>query len=151
MKINYISFIIYCLLVANSTSTTIKTITTTGWCSNQCDEGCDQRNSICGQMMDGDVLYCGCQYCNFDNSTGKCNGVCPLMEGTIYNWINTCVSRVQNPKKDSDCTCTTCKTSYDFNGKVTCSGKCFKTGQKCKVRKVAAFTRSGYAKQCSCQ
>ena len=93
-----------------------------------------------------------CQYCNFDNSTGKCNGVCPLMDGTIYNWINTCVSRVKNPKKDSDCACTTCKTIYDpISRKIKCSGKCFKIGQKCRIKNVPAHTFTGYTLQCVCR
>ena len=151
MEINYISFIIYCFLVANSTSTKIKTITTNGWCSDECYGGCDQRNSICGEIRDSDALGCGCVYCNFDNSTGKCDGFCPLMEGAEYNWINTCVSRVNNPKKDSDCICTTCKTLYDpISRKVTCIGKCFKIGQKCRIKKVPAYTLTRFTKQCVC-
>ena len=116
-----------------------------------CEGACSIRNSKCGDIMDGDVISCGCLYCNFDNSTGTCFGVCPLMNGSYFNSLNTCRSRIEKPKEDRDCVCSSCKTNYDSNGKIKCAGRCFKNGQRCKLGKVPAYTENGYIKQCFCQ
>ena len=116
---------------------------------NGCTGSCGVRNSQCGDILSGDIIYCGCLYCNFDNSTGTCSGTCPRINGS-FNSVNVCLNRIKNPKKDADCVCASCTKSYDSNGNIKCSGSCFKSGLKCRVGKVPAFTRLGYVKECFC-
>ena len=137
--------------IRKTTSTT--TLTTTAFfCdygANGCEGSCNIRNSQCGDILTGDIIYCGCLYCNFDNSTGTCSGTCPRNNDS-FNSVNVCLNRIKNPKKDADCICASCQKTYDSNGKIKCSGSCFKSGLKCRVGKIFAF-RGSYFEECFCQ
>ena len=81
-----------------------------------CDGSCSFRNSSCGYILSGDVIYCGCIHCNYDSNTNECSGTCP-MNGS-FNSANVCLKRIAEPKSDADCVCASCKTSEDANDQI---------------------------------
>lgn len=99
---------------------------TVGSCDHwaTCEGSCKIENTKgkCGTFFsDSEYADCSCLFCRFDNSTSTCNGLCESQ----YLSVNKCVSRVQSPKQDSDCTCTTCKRIYDpITGAYKCTGSC---------------------------
>ncbi len=114
-----------------------------------CDGSCSFRNSSCGYILSGDVIYCGCIHCNYDSNTNECSGTCP-MNGS-FNSANVCLKRIAEPKSDADCVCASCKTSEDADGNKICSGSCYESGLSCQVGRIPAFTITGYVEECFCQ
>ena len=118
-----------------------------------CNGSCAENNieGKCGVYnLDYEPGYaiCGCLYCRFDNSKGTCNGVCEASRQSL----NKCISRVQNPKQDSDCTCTACKMIKDqITGNSTCTGLCG-NGRKCRfaVTKATDYFTHKRIRACQC-
>ena len=110
-----------------------------------CEGSCGVRNANCEMVQSDDMLYCGCTYCNYDAAANKCSGQCQNLG------IDKCISRIAKPKSDADCGCFSCQRSVDGVGNVKCSGSCFKSGLSCKVKRVSAFTITGYSDECVCQ
>ncbi len=117
-----------------------------------CQGSCAMSNSSCIQLEDDDMGYCGCSYCNYDTIANKCNGKCSALG------VDKCISRVPEPKSDADCECSSCESSVDVNGNVSCSGSCFISGLSCKVEDYFVGFRKDYDEdipiyyqQCVCQ
>jgi hypothetical protein len=109
-----------------------------------CAGSCNVKNSVCEMIIDTDMLYCGCSFCNYDSSIDKCVGMCSNRQ------LGKCIGRVSQPKSDSDCACATCYTSFNTTGGIVCSGSCFQSGLSCKPSRVPQFNLLGYSDVCVC-
>ena len=98
------SFVIQTYSVSNWNQTSAKNAINENcrFISNKCTGTCSITNKPCQVLYNFDEPVCGCSYCLYNTSTKQCNGVC---SNTL---LQTCVSKKANPKKSSDCICTSC-------------------------------------------
>lgn len=108
-----------------------------------CGGKCNITNSKCALFRRSDMLYCGCEYCNYDKIKRKCDGICS-------NELARCLNKVINPKSNLDCICATCTKRFNPQGKIVCSGSCYASGLTCKPKNISAFTVTGYTTECVC-
>jgi hypothetical protein len=100
-----------------SSSYQIRTIVQTNWdiesqsyinkgckynTTGQCTGYCPLTLKRCVELANFNTKVCGCAFCSFNITTRKCNGQC----GNLV--LDRCVSKVEIPKKDSDCFCRSC-------------------------------------------
>jgi hypothetical protein len=74
--------------------------------SNKCTGTCLVTNKPCQVLYNFDEPVCGCNYCFYNTLTKQCNGIC---HNTM---LQTCVSKRPIPKKNSDCACASCLSSW---------------------------------------
>jgi hypothetical protein len=74
--------------------------------NGQCTGYCPLTLKRCEEIANFDTKICGCNYCTFNSSTSKCNGQCSNI------LLDSCVGKVPLPKKDSDCICTSCTSTW---------------------------------------
>jgi hypothetical protein len=111
-------FIQTLLFKTTSSSLTVRTIAKVNWdivgqnwinkgCKydayGKCGGYCSLTMKRCEELVNFDSKVCGCGYCSFNTTTKKCGGQCGILV------IDTCVSKVAIPAKDSDCLCSSCK------------------------------------------
>jgi hypothetical protein len=117
-------------------SITVPTIALPNWnpvysrvpINNQCNVDL----SVCNETFNSftqdnckSLLYfnkptCGGLLCYFNQRTGKCDGQCKNII------LETCVSRVEKPNKDSDCICGSSVASFTLDGIPECdTSNCF--------------------------
>jgi hypothetical protein len=70
--------------------------------NGKCGGFCTFTMKRCEELVNFDSKVCGCGYCTFNTVTKKCNGQCGILV------LDTCVSKVAIPAKDSDCVCSSC-------------------------------------------
>jgi hypothetical protein len=117
-------------------SITVPTIALPNWnpvysrapINNQCNVDlsvCNETFNLFTQGNCKNLLFfnkpvCGGLQCYYNQRTGKCDGQC---KNTI---LETCVSRVEKPSKDSDCICGSSIASFTSNGIPSCdTSNCF--------------------------
>ena len=72
-----------------------------GVCQGFCED-----SSECVELMNFNEKVCGCKTCSFNQITKQCNGQC----GNIV--LESCVSKVAEPKSSSDCACASCNAYF---------------------------------------
>jgi hypothetical protein len=78
--------------------------------NGKCTGFCPLTLKRCEELVNFDSNVCGCGYCSFNTTTKKCNGQC----GNLI--LDSCVSKVEIPTKDSDCLCASCKSGWETVG-----------------------------------
>jgi hypothetical protein len=74
--------------------------------NNKCTGFCPTTLKKCEELVNFNTKVCGCGYCKFNTITKRCNGQC----GNLI--LETCISKVDQPTKDSDCACSSCKAAW---------------------------------------
>jgi hypothetical protein len=74
----------------------------------RCVGYCPITNSSCRIMTHFNQKVCGCKFCYFNNIFNKCFGQC---SNTV---LETCVSKVPIPTKNSHCKCASCKALWNI-------------------------------------
>ena len=68
-----------------------------------CTGVCLMTLKSCVEIRNFNQLVCGCLTCTFNSTTKRCGGQC---HNTV---LQSCVSKVAQPKKASDCVCASCQ------------------------------------------
>ena len=88
-----------------------------------CSGTCPLTSKKCVILWNYDTMVCGCHFCSFNATTKKCYGQCNNLA------LGNCISIVDNPTRDSDCSCRYCQSSVRIRSDGTILPNC--NGNRC--------------------